>query len=152
MFIIFRDIKAVCIFSRFSSETVVQNSALFLPSKIARFASKSASSDIHARKRAKKKKKCVLSFSVIGCGLTTEIYPSEKVFLHRERYAAWVFFVRVERFSLFVWSSPRVKVALFLGMRIGNNCVTPLLLFNQESVVLVRRAFSVGVRGETNEN
>ena len=126
MFIIFRDIKAVCIFSRFSSETVVQNSALFLPSKIARFASKSASSDIHARKRAKKKKKCVLSFSVIGCGLTTEIYPSEKVFLHRERYAAWVFFVRVERFSLFSWSSPRVKVALFLGMCIGNNCVTPL--------------------------
>jgi hypothetical protein len=106
----------------------------------------------YTRTRAKKKKKCVLSFSVVGCGLTTQIYPSEKVFLHRERYAAWVFFVRVERFSLFVWSSPRVKVALFLGMRIGNNCVTPLLLFNQESVVLVRRAFSVGVRGETNEN
>ena len=106
MFIIFRDIKAVCIFSRFSSETVVQNSALFLPSKIARFASKSASSDIHARKRAKKKKKCVLSFSVIGCGLTTEIYPSEKVFLHRERYAAWVFFVsKVESFSLSVFSA-----------------------------------------------
>ena len=127
MFIIFRDIKGVCIFSRFSSETV-QNSALFLPSKIARFASKSASSDTHTRTRAKKKKKkkCVLSFSVIGCGLTTQIYPSEKVFLHRERYAAWVFFVRVERFSLFSWSSPRVKVALFLGMRIGNNCVTPL--------------------------
>ena len=149
MFIFSRDIKGVCIFSRCSSHETVQNSALFLPSKIARFASKSASSDTHAKKK-KKKKKCVLSFSVVGCGLTTtQIYPSEKVFLHRERYAAWVFFVRVERFSLF----SGVKVALFLGMRIGNNyCVTPLLLFNQESVVLVRRAFSVGVRSETNEN
>ena len=117
MFIIFRDIKGACIFSRFSSETV-QNSALFASN----VTKKRIIGYTRTRAKKKKKKKCVLSFSVIGCGLTTQIYPSEKVFLHRERYAAWVFFVRVER----LWSSPRVKVALFLGMRIGNNCVTPL--------------------------
>lgn len=151
MFIIFfRDIKGVCIFSRFSSETVPKTLLFFCLQKIEVLPQK-AHHRIYTHARTRRRRS-VLSFSVVGCGLTTQIYPSEKVFLHRERYAAWVFFVRVERFSLFVWSSPRVKVALFLGMRIGNNCVTPLLLFNQESVVLVRRAFSVGVRGETNEN
>ena len=62
----------------------------------------------------------------------------------------WVFFVREYLFSLGLLLLLRV-VALFLGMR---KCVTPLYysIFNQESVVLVRRAFSVGLRRETNEN
>jgi hypothetical protein len=60
------------------SETFVQNSALFLPSKIAKVLPQKAHPRIHTQKREEEEEEedCSLFLRHRGCGLT-QIYPSE---------------------------------------------------------------------------
>jgi hypothetical protein len=59
------------------SETFVQNSALFLPSKIAKVLPQKAHPRIHTQKREEEEEEdCSLFLCHRGCGLT-QIYPSE---------------------------------------------------------------------------
>ena len=128
---IFRTFKSV----RICVSLKLSKTLLFFGLKIANFCLKKriiGYTHTPAKKKKKKKKKFVLSFSVIGCGLI-QIYPSKEVFLHRERYAVWVFFVRVV-IAFHSWSSLRVALALFLGMRIGN-CVTHPLYYSIKNLL-----------------